>query len=152
MSNVNIASPLWKIGSITIMVDVPIMTQLIASARGHFYQFYCLRLHQWPVTYIIALSDWIIQSFRIKVCTGTCSWCWTCLLPPQLPVGTTLAFEWAVKVAITAFGFSWVLRSMSFWKEQSNLLYTISPNVLPCFARSLNYGLILAFNVIQLLL
>ena len=70
-----------------------------------------------------------IRSFRIKVCAGAC---WTYLLPPQLPVGTSLAFEWAVKVAITAIGFSWVLRSMSFWKERSNLLITILPNVLPC--------------------
>ena len=46
-----------------------------------------------------------IQLYRIKVCAGAC---WTCLLPPQLPVGTTLAFEWAVKVAIEAIGF-WVL-------------------------------------------
>ena len=71
----------------------------------------------------------IILSIRIKVCAGAC---WTCLLPPQLLVGTALAFEWAVKVAITAIGFSWVLRSMSFWKERSNLLFTILPNVLPC--------------------
>ena len=62
------------------------------------------------IKYIFDAHD-TIPSFRIKVCAGAC---WTSLLPPQLPHVAALAFEWAVKVAITAIGFSWISRSVSF--------------------------------------
>ena len=72
-----------------------------------------------PITSVVQSTGhhWPIQSFRIKVCAGAC---WASLLPPHLPVLTVLASEWAVKVAITAIGFSRVSRSMSFWKGRSN--------------------------------